>query len=1017
MRQLTTYLIFCLFSTPLFTQKNYTLADTALANTLIREALILSENKEFGLVKSKSDSAFSILEQTFDKENSATFAMAMHLKGRVATSENKYNEAIEWHQKAFELQLKNPKKEPLYTAKGNQYIGLTYYSKRSYDTALVFYQKGLDLLIDCYGKRHSEVAKAHYYIGNVFNAKNEPENAFQNLQKALNIESELANEPNLNVATYLYGLGSYYFEIAQYDKCLECYKKALDIRLKLLMPNHSDIAASYISVGNISQFKGEDDKAIQYYQKGLDIYRQKKEPNIGIGVAINNIGTSYMGKGDFDKAIEFGQLALEVRMKDLPPNHPFIASSLSNLGNAYRYKGDFQKAVDYTQKALDMKLKTMKPNNPNLASTLHILGYSYSRLQQYDKAVEYLQKSASIQLKKEDKISSLAELVKIKINQKKYSEADSILNEMPAILNFTDIEHLEKVNSLTGLVRALSEKAHFEWLKYQNTQNVVHLNNAVAGYQKTISVINFQNNSFSTEGAKIELKNQQHFVFERAINTHILLSENNKKQAFDYNEQTKSGLLQAQIKESDALKFAGIPSDLLKKEYDLRVNITAREKQRQDKINAGKTLTDSSVLAISGKIFDLRQEYDALKQTLEKDYPDYFRLKYKLKTVDLAEIQGKMLSPQQTFLSYFVGDSAIFAFVVRPDTFAVFTILKDFSLESSIKKLRDGLYGYHTAAVKTEKLYDMKADSFAEAAFILHQKLLTPLSNLLTKEVIIVPDGILGYIPFDVLLAEKPKDATLFSSHSYFGKNHVISYNYSATLWQEMQDKKHKTEPEKSFIGFAPYFNGDTTLFSKLYSDDVTMRRGLDSLKYSGEEVFKAQKLMAGEAVLNQNATKQKFEENVGNYRIVHLATHGKANDKMGDYCFLAFSKPKDSLENELLYVQDIYNISLNADLVVLSACETGIGELKKGEGIVSLARAFAYAGAKSMVTTLWSVNDKSTMQIMENFYRQIKKGQTKDFALWKAKQLYLEKAKNDTAHPYFWSAFIPIGDMKALNK
>jgi CHAT domain-containing protein len=423
-------------------------------------------------------------------------------------------------------------------------------------------------------------------------------------------------------------------------------------------------------------------------------------------------------------------------------------------------------------------------------------------------------------------------------------------------------------------------------------------------------------------------------------------------------------------------------------------------------------------LAISSILFDLHQQYDTLKNHFEKNYPDYYRLKYDLKTVGIADIQHTMLTKDQTMLSYFVGDSSIFTFVIKPDTFAVFEMKKDFPLEGWIKRLRNGLYGYHTASSKTEKLYDMKADSFAQAAFQLHQKLINPLSNLLSKELVIVPDGVLGYIPFDVLLTDKPKEAINFKTHNYFGKNHVISYNYSATLWLDMQQKKHKTEPKGDFIGFAPFYNGDTTLFSQLFSSDLTMRKGLDSLKNSGEEVYKAQKLMGGEAIVNKEATKKAFEDKVGDYRIVHLATHGKANDKIGDYCFLAFTEIKDSIDNELLYVRDIYNLSLNADLVVLSACETGIGELKRGEGIVSLARSFAYAGAKSMVTTLWSVNDKSTMQIMENFYKQLKQGKTKDFALWKAKQQYLEQVKSaDMAHPFFWSAFIPIGDMSVLKK
>ena len=181
------------------------------------------------------------------------------------------------------------------------------------------------------------------------------------------------------------------------------------------------------------------------------------------------------------------------------------------------------------------------------------------------------------------------------------------------------------------------------------------------------------------------------------------------------------------------------------------------------------------------------------------------------------------------------------------------------------------------------------------------------------------------------------------------------------------------------------------------------------------EEVFKAQKLMRGDAVLDKKATKYAFESLVGDYRIVHLATHGKANDKIGDYCFLAFTEQKDSVQNELLYVRDIYNLRLNADLVVLSACETGIGELRRGEGVISLARAFAYAGAKSLVTTLWSVNDKSTLNIMEGFYRQLRKGAPKNQALWQAKLDYLAKSKSEMAHPFFWAAFVPIGDINPI--
>lgn len=153
-----------------------------------------------------------------------------------------------------------------------------------------------------------------------------------------------------------------------------------------------------------------------------------------------------------------------------------------------------------------------------------------------------------------------------------------------------------------------------------------------------------------------------------------------------------------------------------------------------------------------------------------------------------------------------------------------------------------------------------------------------------------------------------------------------------------------------------------------------------------------AQKLLGGDVFSDTSATEKRFNEVAGNYRILHLSTHGKADDRVGDYSYLVFSPQKDAIENELLYCRDIYNLSLNADLVVLSACETGIGKLRRGEGIISLARAFAYAGAKSIVNSLWSVNDASTQELMVGFYKGLKKGDTKSQALAQAKRRFLEE-------------------------
>ncbi|MCB0617025.1 MAG: CHAT domain-containing protein, partial [Phaeodactylibacter sp.] len=163
------------------------------------------------------------------------------------------------------------------------------------------------------------------------------------------------------------------------------------------------------------------------------------------------------------------------------------------------------------------------------------------------------------------------------------------------------------------------------------------------------------------------------------------------------------------------------------------------------------------------------------------------------------------------------------------------------------------------------------------------------------------------------------------------------------------------------------------------------------------------------------DATRERFLADAPHYSIIHLATHAKANDEEGEYSYLAFTEIPDSLQNELLYAKDLYSLRLQAEMVVLSACESGVGELRRGEGVISLARGFSYAGAKSLVTTLWRVSDRESAVLMQLFYRQLKEGKPKDEALRVAKLQFIDQNNGARAHPFFWGAFILSGDMAPI--
>ena len=315
-------------------------------------------------------------------------------------------------------------------------------------------------------------------------------------------------------------------------------------------------------------------------------------------------------------------------------------------------------------------------------------------------------------------------------------------------------------------------------------------------------------------------------------------------------------------------------------------------------------------------------------------------------------------------------------------------------------------------------------NNFGNAAHQLYQTLIAPVKAKLPKDekLIIIPDGILGYLPFEALLTEKPPRPDAIPAYKYLIQDHQISYCYSATLLKEMRNKKHRQEPTQKLLAMAPFFLGNAdTLLSQIDSTEfiagITLRDTLTALPSSGPEVASIHKILKGQALYGKAATMAQFQKLAPQARILHLSTHGKADDRLGDYAYLAFGMPNAQGTFEKLYARDLYNLSLNADLVVLSACETGIGKLQRGEGIVSLARAFAYAGAKSIVTTLWKVSDEQSKNLMTSFYKYLSKGKEKDEALRLAKLEFLQKneKKTELLHPFFWASFIGIGDMRGL--
>ena len=732
-----------------------------------------------------------------------------------------------------------------------------------------------------------------------------------------------------------------------------------------------------INIGNAYRSKDDFNQALNYYNRVLAFLKETPQYLLQLRTVYSNLGIMYKRKGEYDQAIAFQQKAMEVMSQKAYPQENGLDISNSEIGVNYGKKGNFILADSFQRLALNNSLSKKNRNEASIAFGYLMLGDNARLQKQFDLANVYFDSA-------------------------KY------------FLRY-DKDNLSKYTRIAYLQEALKAQSLTYFEQYERTKDLSFLTQSKALSDQALAVLTYQDAQTTFTQTKIQLNTEGYPTIETAIRIASISAEVNKNEAdkrtaFDLSERAKALVLFQNVRDETALSFAGLPDSLLISERQLRIDLSYYEKQQQDLLLKGKTTaTDSNLLVINGKLFDKKKQYDELKAQLQRNFPNYYHLRYDRKTISVAEVQSQILKPKQTLLEYFAGDSTITIFVVGKDKYDVATVKNDFGLDSLVKQLRTSLTSDRSQGARR----------YSDAASILYQKLIAPIKAQLTEEVIIIPDGILSYIPFEALLVEPPKEVVRFKTHHYLLRDHRISYCFSATLLREMMQKQHAIKPTIPLLAFAPFFEGDTVQLSSLFSHDTDLAERdattLAPLKHTGEEAYKVAQLLKGEAIVGKAATEAHFTEGVVKARIIHLATHAKADDRSGDYSYLAFAPQNANNPNALVYVRDLYNLRLNADLVVLSACETGIGKLQRGEGVISLARAFAYSGAKAIVTSIWSVNDAKTKDLMVLFYQNLKKGQPKNEALRQAKLTYLETHTAEACHPYFWSGFVSIGEQGAV--
>lgn len=803
-----------------------------------------------------------------------------------------------------------------------------------------------------------------------------------------NYKAEINTSKNkLLITNYLcFDKGIYYNELGDYKKARKNFQNIIKNVERLpdssLNSYHIELLlTSYQYAANMYSFENKLDLAKQYFFKIIQYISKKNTGDKKI------LHSTYILLAEVYKKEKQYQISNNYYKKSIKYNIEASGNRNSILAISFNLAKNYAdlKQKDSATYYLDLAKTYLSENHAFWYKYYNTQAYLYNKNNNYSLALQTNLKFLElIKLKWKNKYNvavanAYNTLGEFEIENKHQKKALHFFNK--ATLYMTENKQSSSALNNTSLLVTLKNKA-FILNTLKNTNNYKKTTSTVT---KAISVLDSLKPTFKNKTDKLLLIENAFPIFESGLEaTYYLYKEKNNAKyidtAFYYAEKSKSVLLLEALLSTKASKFGNIPSQILEKEKQLKSQITNKEKKINRSKKQNKILEEG--------LFALRKEYRNLIKDIETNYPSYYNLKYNTQVISLKKTQ-ELLNEDQKLLSYFYGNNAIYAISLTKTT----KQFKQFLLDSTTNEQITNIY---------KKLSNPKSDVniLAKETFSIYQQMVAPMLEKNKKSnVIIIADGLLNYLPFSSF---NTKEKTIH----YLIEDKSIGYISSATLWSQLTNT-HTTEP--SLVAFAPSFNSK--------KNNHTGKQLLPLPNNEKEIDLISNYFEDGYFYKNKEASLSYFKKEASQFNIIHLATHAIVNDVSPEFSYLAFSlSEKEEEEGNLLYISDLYNLNLKANLITLSACDSGIGDLQRGEGFISLANGFFYSGAESVANTLWKINDASSSIIMGDFYKNLKSGKTKPLALQEAKKQFIStNSQNALSHPYYWSSFIISGNTEPL--
>jgi CHAT domain-containing protein/Tfp pilus assembly protein PilF len=927
------------------------------------DSLFNKRNYKEAVVYYEKTANFYHLEKNWEQE-----IICLNGLGNSMRKLREYDKSIKILNKSIELGMTYLDENNINTANAFNIKGRALYSKGDYYQAAYSEKEAIKIWESIQGFNRQRIYRGYNLLGVCNRNTGMYNEALTYYKKALRICGESRDSLNPEMASIMNNITTVYRKTGDYDNALKYCNNAIEITLKRKPVDSVSLAKKYNNLGLIFQDKSEMEQAKKYLIKALAIQLNQSNKNYyEIANIYNNLGMVTRTQGHFDDALSFYNKALTIYRRIYHNNHPDIAMCYSNMGNIFKEKRLFNKALSLYSKALNMRLDFYRQNNPDVANSYLNYGCLYKMTKMYDSALYFLQK---------------------------------------AVISNT---YQGKVLSCREQLHILNEKADVFIQRYQNISNdTMDLRKAVSTFYSISALSDNLRKSFNTKGSMLSLGKSVSDIFTKAVWTsYILYKETGNPKyidtAFFFAEKDKANVLAEAILESRSQTYSGILDSLIEQEKQLKVKLNKCDINRKSEIFHKGKRDDLKIQKLEGEFKLLSASYDSLINIFEKNYQNYYQLKYSTAILSANEVRQRLL-PGTTLIEYIVSDSLLFIFTISKNNFLLTSVAVD-SLNTMIQGLRESLSNLTFNSVSNDRI-----ESYCHFAYRLYENLIKPVEECITgNQLVIIPGGGIGYVPFEVFLTKRvigPK--VNFKNLPYLIRKYTVSYGNSCTIHYDLLNSL-SCNATNTFLGFAPFTGNDNVDGSSIGD---TLR--LLQLKSSKQEVESIEKLVGGSVFEDSMATLQNFLSEAQNYKVLHIATHGLINANHPMESSLYFY-PSGRGQDRLM-ISDLFTLSLNSEMAVLSACNTGFGKLEKGEGILSLARGFSYAGVPGVTMSLWNVNDKSTSIIMESFYKYLEQGFLKNESLRLAKLDYIEQSGNLHAMPFYWGGFVYIGKTNSVS-